>query len=457
MDQAGDYTVATVANPGTIPTFDKPNLDILPAEQDDLSAIAPILGSETFERSDTLKKLLVYLWRHRDQEFSEYAIATEALGRKADFDSKVDASVRVQIARLRQKLKDFYDREGLDCAIILKIPIGSHCLEVSRQEMDPSHPLYVEPAKGPSNDSQVHEASPAQPRSRQQTLIWLLGTCCLILTVLSSWLLWTTHDGKVSAAPQHTNVEKFWQGLLGDSQKTLIVLPTPIFLSLKKGSDVITMRDVAVNDFTEWQTSPTLKSLFQRYGYGKPVLLQSYTVTSDTFASIALARYLDAIGMGDNVTFVDSGGTPMDALEHNNEVAFGTHYTLHPFQAALDSMTFSMAPNEVYVENRRPAPHEPTLFRRLAENGQRIIEPGIIAVLPGKTARAHLLLLQGERTAALVKFLTSSSGIQSLEQMWKAHGSPRYYETVVYAEMNGTDDPIRVWPLAMHAYPYTGK
>jgi hypothetical protein len=47
-----------------------------------------------------------------ERKISEYAVATDALGRRIDFDPKTDASVRVQISRLRRKLKDFYETEG---------------------------------------------------------------------------------------------------------------------------------------------------------------------------------------------------------------------------------------------------------------------------------------------------------------------------------------------------------
>ena len=230
-------------------------------------------------------------------------------------------------------------------------------------------------------------------------------------------------------------------------------LPTPVFLTYAGQGD-LHVREIHVNDFADWATSPELARWAK--SYGAPSLDESYTVTSDTFASIALARYLDAAGMGENITFVDSAGAPIDALEYDNEVAFGTHFTLRPFQAVLDSMTFSMAVGELYVENRKPVLKEPASFPRLKENDQRRVEPCIIAVLPGKTSRTHLLILQGAHTSALVRFLTSSSGISSLTKMWKAHGAPSYYETVVYAEMNG-NNLLSAWPVAMHTYPYPAK
>ena len=148
------------------------------ASPSEVPEIASILESQVFERCDTLKKLLGYLWLHRDQEFSEYAIATEALGRKADFDPKIDASVRVQIARLRQKLKEFYEDEGANYSILISIPIGSHSLEVSQRQIEPTKGL-----KDPVGGSGL----------QSRRLVWILGICCVALMLVSSWLLWKQH------------------------------------------------------------------------------------------------------------------------------------------------------------------------------------------------------------------------------------------------------------------------
>src|SRR5579875_1845649 len=85
-----------------------------------------VLESRTFEKSPTLRTLLVYLWSHRNDPVNEYVIATEALGRTSAFDPKFDATVRVQISRLRQRLERFYELEGRDRSPQVTIPLGTH-------------------------------------------------------------------------------------------------------------------------------------------------------------------------------------------------------------------------------------------------------------------------------------------------------------------------------------------
>ena len=89
-----------------------------------------VLESRTFEKAPALRALLTYLWQHRAESINEYAIATEALGRTACFDARIDATVRVQISRLRQRLDSFYEEEGKDCKERLTIPLGSHHIQL---------------------------------------------------------------------------------------------------------------------------------------------------------------------------------------------------------------------------------------------------------------------------------------------------------------------------------------
>src|SRR5829696_6919092 len=95
--------------------------------RDDMDALFDqVANSAIFGSAPIMKTLLLYLWRHRTESVSEYAIAVEALGRPPNFDPKIDAAVRVQVGRLRSKLKRFYEAEGDSSPLKLSIPLGGH-------------------------------------------------------------------------------------------------------------------------------------------------------------------------------------------------------------------------------------------------------------------------------------------------------------------------------------------
>jgi hypothetical protein len=397
-----------------------------------------ILESRSFERAETLKKVLIYLWEQRGKNISEYAIATDALGRREDFDPKTDATVRVQVSRLRRKLKEFYEEEGQQCPLKLSIPVGTHMLEVSEA---PS----AETAETPVIVPQI------PPPSLATRLLPVSLVLCTMLAILSGWLLWSRFQVPTPGQDHRASPIAFWSNFIGGTQKSQIVLPIPVFYRFP-GHPTIRMRDIDMNDFQNWSSSPVMKEMVQRFGAPAPE--QFYTVTSDTFAAVHLVRYLDSVGLGSNLIFSNSATMSMDDLEHSNEIAFGTHATLNQFQPYLDRMNFSMMENEAGVQNRSPQNGEPPIFRAVSvggEHGEHIIVPGIIAVLPGKNPSTRLLILQARHTDALVSMLTSITGTEMLAKMRKDKGNPMFYEAVVNIEMNG-DHMIRVWPVAMRAF-----
>jgi hypothetical protein len=77
-----------------------------------------------------LQQLLRYLAQKAfdpsTETLKEYTIGVEAMSRPLDFDPKADPIVRVQIHRLRQKLKEYYDANGLHDRIVIEIPKGQY-------------------------------------------------------------------------------------------------------------------------------------------------------------------------------------------------------------------------------------------------------------------------------------------------------------------------------------------
>lgn len=405
------------------------------ADQSIPASVASVLESRCFEKAQTLRNLLIYLWTHRDQALNEYAIATEALGRGPLFDPKIDATVRVQISRLRQRLDKFYEEDGKHSTERLVIPLGAHQLQI--ETIIPPEPDLIE--------------APAPAKRSRWTGILAASTCALfvICCVLGMLLYRVQADWGTPPAPP-----AFWKMFVANGRQTRVLLPTPVFFSWSHRTNeenrVLMFRDTDINDFEDAAHSPTLQFLEQRFG--APSLGQSYTVTSDTFAAVRLARYLDATGMSPSV--MSSASAPLEALDKENVIALGTWGTLSPLKTYLDRMNFTLGPHEVFVLNHQPARGEAKRFEVVNESEQRSVWPGVIAMLPGNSnaPKTHLLILASRHTAALVSFLTSTNGLDQLNRLWRAKGSPIYFEIVVAAEMNA-DELVRVWPLALHAFP----
>ncbi|MEO8125442.1 MAG: hypothetical protein ABJF23_33220 [Bryobacteraceae bacterium] len=92
-----------------------------------------ILTSKAFAQADRARAFLsfivtAYLEGKKD-EIKEFVIAIEALGRTSSFDPKSDPIVRVEAGRLRNRLKMYYDSEGVQDAILITLPKGGYVPE----------------------------------------------------------------------------------------------------------------------------------------------------------------------------------------------------------------------------------------------------------------------------------------------------------------------------------------
>src|SRR5579863_1132942 len=98
---------------------------------DDLQdQITRTIRSRAFEHTQTLQRLLRYLAARSiespEASIKEYTIGVEALERRPSFDPKEDTIVRVQIHRLREKLLEYYEGEGIRDPIRVTIPKGRY-------------------------------------------------------------------------------------------------------------------------------------------------------------------------------------------------------------------------------------------------------------------------------------------------------------------------------------------
>jgi len=101
------------------------------------SALDRLLKSETFARSESLRRLLRYLAEKslagEAAQLSEVTVGVEALGKAADYDPQVDPSVRVQVSRLRGKLAQYYMEEGVNDPVVITLPKGHFQLKFERR------------------------------------------------------------------------------------------------------------------------------------------------------------------------------------------------------------------------------------------------------------------------------------------------------------------------------------
>ncbi len=100
------------------------------AEADVLKELEKILSSDALRDAEVLKRFLRYtVERTLHGEgglLKEYRLGVEVFDRDSSFDPRLDPVVRMAARRLRSKLKDYYETEGLQDPISIAVPKGSY-------------------------------------------------------------------------------------------------------------------------------------------------------------------------------------------------------------------------------------------------------------------------------------------------------------------------------------------
>jgi hypothetical protein len=121
-----------------------------------------VLSSESFSEALTLSRLLRYLGeRYFDENRSplnEYRIGVEAMGRSVNFDPSRNSCVRVEMHRLRNRLRKYYETEGADHTFRIMLTEGRYGLRFVQIEDIPAFVAEAEKLKSPRYESDFESA-----------------------------------------------------------------------------------------------------------------------------------------------------------------------------------------------------------------------------------------------------------------------------------------------------------
>ncbi len=165
------------------------------AERHELERAVELLG-----RSTRHGRLLAFLgdkyFQRQEAQLTEFHLATEFFGRSAErFAAGQDAVVRVEVHRLRKKLRDIYEKGPGPDGLQLSLPAGSYVPQFSRAAEPPSQaePMVQVPdvpvtvTSSPVADTVA--TVPSAP-SRRTTAAYLVSVVALIAAAGTiTWIL----------------------------------------------------------------------------------------------------------------------------------------------------------------------------------------------------------------------------------------------------------------------------
>jgi hypothetical protein len=148
-------------------------MTLLPEAQQERAELRLVLSSSAFAKSPNLARLLQFLclkyFEGKSAELKEYNIGVEAFGRSPDFDPTTNSIVRVELHRLREKLNKYFETEGSNDPLVIRLQPGSYTPQflphTNHEAISPDLGNNRLPAAATDNRPAVSEAgqSSAQP------------------------------------------------------------------------------------------------------------------------------------------------------------------------------------------------------------------------------------------------------------------------------------------------------
>jgi hypothetical protein len=370
--------------------------------------ISRILRSETLRQAETSKRLFAYLAEKslagEAAQLKEYSIGLDVFGKPAGYDPQRDASVRIQAGKLRQKLEEYYHKEGQNDPILIDFPKGHFELRFSRN---------TPPA-------------PAAPQRAWKRLAFVMAGFWLLT---AAGLLTYLARGPQGLTPEQ---HALWAPLLKDERPVLLCLGTPLFIKDSQGF----YRSPRVNRWEEALQAPELDWLKPRIRSHEAVPVHIYTGVGDAMGAVEVARLLSAASARFNVR--RSSAVSWEELVHNHIVFLGPpKYTprLHEIPLQLDLVMEGRQ-----IRNLRPRAGEPgSLEGNWPDDSPHVIEDyALISRVPGVHGRSRYLILSAsstEGTAAAAQYVTDPKFAAEFVRgvSGGAGRLPEFFQAVIHA------------------------
>ena len=430
-------------------------MDALSADQCE-EQIRRILQSATFRNAATLQVLLQFLAAKTlagsTESLKEYTIGVEALGRKPDFDPKIDPIVRVQSHRLRLKLKEYYDLEGAGDPILIQFPKGHYVptfltMPASAPAGSKSGAIDLDTSRDSSDESSSADFAPAaeeatptpRPASRRRWIIPGMAIAALAIAALFYWIgdrkagkesnLPVRAASKFATTADDQRVEQFWNRFLAGDTSPVIAYPDAVFL-LDNSNDLYRFRHGATDNrgalvdphvAREFASNPTIVSKAGPLYYEN-----GYTGTGELEGVAMLFGLLGRMGLHPIIKS-SRDITPDDLTEHN-VILLGSPFQNAAVAQLFTAGDFSFQNPDQHLEQWRAQildahPHkgERSSYRTERDPTSQVLKTdySLITIGPSVTPGRSIAILGGldtTGTEGATRFATSSFGVDQLNK-----------------------------------------
>jgi hypothetical protein len=339
-----------------------------------------IIRSKAFRTSEVHRNLLQYLAEKSlsgtADSLKEYTVGLDVFAKPDSYDPRQESVVRMHVARLRQKLTEYYRLEGADDPIVVDVPKGGFRVTFETRAIAPAPvAAALEPVIAPDN------------RRIERILIGLLAAAsvCALIFGIDLWRAQrAAADHPASAVSSSPEVQALWGPILNTNRPLMICLAD--------------------------------------------------SAAETARASFLLGQFL--AHRKDNVLLTRSDQLSMPEVTMDNVLFLGPATGNRQMQALSSSQEFVLQPDGIRILH--PQSGEPAFLadRSSAAGGDADQSHALISHMPGLYGNGDILYLAGNEvssTLAAVRALTDPTLARELVAKLKTRDGrlPRYYQVVL--------------------------
>jgi hypothetical protein len=454
-----------------------------------------IIRSKVFRNAPALQRLLQYVTTKAAEglgdQLKEYTIGVDVYERGPNYDPKIDTVVRVEVHRLRQRLREYYEREGADDPVFIEIPKGHYVPSFEARSslarvVDQAAPSAISsPLATPHSELEEKGKKPGEALHRSPLFALPMIMAALAIALFFAGLTigarWTrTQITKMSAmsslpagsaaADPDDAVRNFWAGFMGKNTRLIVGYANAVFL-VDETNDLFRFRrgpsdhrgaPVDPHLARQFASNPALVAragpLFYEYGYSGTGDVQSIFTLTNCFTH-----------WGYEITVKRSRLVTINDLQEHNVILLGSSFQNEAVEQLPSAGDFvyksSPLSHELWkgqIINLHPLAGEAASYMTERDAITQVVKAdyALVTVQPGIRPGQYIATFGGLDTSGVVgatDFATSKSGVEELARHLQAVGQsasanrPPPFQALLKVDVENGLDVMDVHLVAVHA------
>jgi hypothetical protein len=406
-----------------------------------------VLRSKAFRNSEALRNLLAYLGEkslaNPGEDLKEYTIGVEACGKPQSYDPQRDASVRVQVGRLRQKLEDYYKGEGGGDPVILELPKGRFAVR------------FHESAAGVRAGRSVWGRLGLRVLRLRPTPGMVILLALLAGTLSWGMLLWRQlrdYEHRLEISTQAETVRVFsplWGPFLSRAVSSAVVFGSPPFFASRQHRMFV--RLYGLKDPNDPRSSPEFSAIDSKTGPLEGPRFD-YASMGDAVAVQRLTAFFGSAGV--SLRALPAHLAVWEAVKDDNLIFIGA-LRMHPLLRRLPvTQDFELGP-EGQIHNRKPGPGEQETYT--TPDHRNAMTYAVVGLYPGLKPGREILIVSAHSSPGAMgatDFITSAGSLKSVQdRIGLGPAGPRRYFELLLRIYVDNDVPVKTEYVAHHTNP----